>query len=113
VVQVVDTEQLTVIDRFSVGAVATAMAVSTSESRLYLTTADGVLSIDLPSKSVTARTPLPGTAMDAAVSPNGDELYVALGGARLGIAVLRSEDLAVVHVIGLDAAPERLVVATI
>ncbi|HUF25568.1 MAG TPA: NosD domain-containing protein [Gemmatimonadaceae bacterium] len=113
VVQIVDTEQLTVIDRFSVGASATAMAVGTSESVLYVTTADGVLAIDLPSKRITARTPLPGTAVDAAVSPNGDELYVALKGARLGIAVLSVADLAIVHVIGLDAEPSSLVVATI
>ncbi|MGH2378268.1 MAG: YncE family protein, partial [Candidatus Limnocylindria bacterium] len=113
VVQVVDTEQLTVIDRFSVGVVATSMAVAPSESRLYLTTSDGVLAVDLPSKRVIARTPLPGTAVDAVVSPNGDELYVALKGDRLGIAVLRAADLAVLHVIGLDAEPSRLVVATI
>lgn len=113
VVQIVDTEQLTVIDRFSVGARATALAVGASESVLYLTTSDGVLAIDLPSKRIAARTPLPGTAVDAAVSPNGDELYVALKGARLGIAVLRVTDLAIVHVIGLDAEPSRLVVATI
>ena len=113
VVQIVDTEQLTVIDRFSVGTNATAMAVGASESVLYLTTSDGVLAIDLPSKRIAARTPLPGTAVDAAVSPNGDELYVALKGARLGIAVLRVTDLTIVHVIGLDAEPSRLVVATI
>lgn len=113
VVQVVDTEQLTVVDRFSVGVRATAMAVGASESALYLTTADGVLAIDLASKRVTARTPLPGTAVDAVVSPNGDELYVAVKGDRLGIAVVRTIDLAVVHVIGLDAEPSRLVVATI
>lgn len=113
VVQVVDTEQLIVIDRFSVGVAATAMAVATSESRLYVTTSDGVLLVDLPAKRVTARTPLPGTAVDAVVSPNGDEVYIALAGARLGIAVVRADDLAVVHVIGLDAPPERLVAATI
>jgi len=113
VVQVVDTEQLVVIDRFSVGAEATAMAVGPDEASLYLTIADGVLLIDLPGKRVSARTPLPGRAVDAAVSPNGDELYVALAGARLGIAVVRTIDLAIVHVIGLDAAPERILVASI
>lgn len=89
------------------------MAVGTSESVLYLTTSDGVLAIDLPAKRVAARTPLPGTAVDAVVSPNGDELYVAVKGARLGIAVVRVADLAIVNVIGLDAEPTRLVVATI
>jgi parallel beta-helix repeat protein len=113
VVQVVDTEQLTVIDRFSIGAAATAMAVGASESLLYVTTSDGVLAIDLPSKRITARTPLPGTAVDAVVSPNGDELYVAVKGDLVGIAVVRVADLAIVHVIGLDAEPSRLVVATI
>lgn len=113
VVQTVDTEQLTVIDRFSVGAKATAMAVGASESVLYLTTSDGVVAIDLPSKRIAGRTPLPGTAVDAAISPNGDELYVALKGDRLGIAVVRVADLAIVHVIGLDSEPSRLVVATI
>lgn len=113
VVQVVDTEQLVVVDRFRVGALATSLAVDARESRLYAGTADGVIAVDLPSRRALARTPLPGRAVDLGVSPNGDEIYVALAGARLGIAVLSAETLEVLHVIDLAAPPERLVVASI
>jgi hypothetical protein len=113
VIQVVDTEQLIVVDRFSIGAHATSLAVDARESRLYAGTADGAIAVDLPSKSVAGRTPLPGRAVDVAVSPNGDEVYVALAGARLGIAVLSTADLAVMHVIDLAAPPARLIVASI
>ncbi|MBI2773207.1 MAG: right-handed parallel beta-helix repeat-containing protein [Chloroflexi bacterium] len=111
-VQVVDTEQLAVVGRLAIGADARALAVDARESRLYVATTDGLLTIDLAKKELGPRIPLPGRAVDVAVSPNGDEAYVALSGDRLGIAVISTSDLAVTQVIDLSAAPLRLVVAS-
>jgi parallel beta-helix repeat protein len=116
VVHVVDTEQLEVIESFAVGAVVRALAVDPRGSRLYVATPDGVVAVDLAvarepgGVAVVRRVPLPGRPTDVAVSPNGDEVYVGLGGERLGIAVLRASDLALSHVIDLAAAPVRLLV---
>ena len=111
-VQVVDTEQLAVVGRLAIGADARALAVDARESKLYVGTADGLLVIDLALRETLRSLPLPGRAADVAVSPNGDEVYVALSGDRLGIAVVRTADLSIANFIDLAAAPTRLVVAT-
>lgn len=110
-VEVVDTEQYTVVQRIQLGTEATALAVDTREGMLFAGTSDGILAVDLRSGEIQRRVPLPGRAVDAAVSPNGDELYVALDAGRLGIAVLATEDLRIINVVSLDAAPTRLLVA--
>jgi parallel beta-helix repeat protein len=111
-IQVVDTEQLTVVDRIAVGADARALAVDERASRLYVGTLDGLLTLDLAKRELLRRVPLPGRAADVAVSPNGDEVYVGLASERLGIAVVSAIDLAVLRVIDLTAAPQRLIVVT-
>ncbi|MGH2451376.1 MAG: NosD domain-containing protein [Candidatus Limnocylindria bacterium] len=111
-VDVVDTEKYRVVTRVALGVEGTALAVAPDESTLYVGTADGLLAVDLHGHAVRARTPLPGRAVDAAASPNGDEVYVAIEGERTGIAVLRASDLAILRVIGLDAPPLRLLVAS-
>jgi hypothetical protein len=109
-IQVVDTEQLTVVDRIPVGADARALAVDERASRLYAATSDGIVALDLAKREILRRLPLPGRAVDVAVSPNGDEVYVGLAGERLGIAVIRAGELTISHVIDLSAAPTRLLV---
>jgi DNA-binding beta-propeller fold protein YncE len=111
-IQIVDTEQLMVVDRLVIGADARALAVDERASRLYVGTADGLLTVDLAKRELLRRVPLPGRAADVAVSPNGDEVYVGLASERIGIAVVSTTDLAVLHVIDLSAAPQRLLVLT-
>jgi hypothetical protein len=98
------------VDRIAVSADARALAVDERASRLYIGTADGLLTVDLAKRELLRRVPLPGRAADVAVSPNGDEIYVALASERLGIAVVSASDLAVLRVIDLSAAPQRLLV---
>jgi parallel beta-helix repeat protein len=109
-IQVVDTEQLAVVDRLTVGADARALAVDRREGRLYVGTADGLLTVDLAKRELLRRVPMPGRVSDVVLSPNGDEVYVGLASQRIGIAVVRADDLAVAAVIDLAAAPVRLLV---
>ena len=53
-----------------------------------------------------------GSVVDLAVSPNGDQLYVALAGLSHAIAVLDAPTLRVGHVIELDNDPSRILVAS-
>jgi len=53
-----------------------------------------------------------GSVVDLAVSPNGDQLYVALAGLSHAIAVLDAPRLRVAHVIELDTDPSRILVAS-
>ncbi len=53
-----------------------------------------------------------GTPVDLGVSPNGDELYVALDGLERGIAVVSTTDLREAHFVQVDAPLRRLLVAT-
>ena len=110
VIQVVDTEQLTVIDRLTIGTDAKALAVDRHEGRLYVGTSDGLMALDLAKREILRRVPMPGRVADVALSPNGDEVYVGLASERLGIAVLGADDLVISHVIELTAAPLRLLV---
>lgn len=111
-IEVVDTEQLMVVDRIAVGADVRSLAADVGGSRLFAVTTDGIFAVDLPARAVGGLVPLPGRAVDVAVSPNGDEVYVGLSGDRLGIATLSAGDLAVMGIIDLSDAPTRLLVAT-
>lgn len=110
VVQIVDTEQLTVVGRLTIGTDARALAVDRREGRLYVGTSDGLVAVDLAKGEILRRVPMPGRVADVAVSPNGDEVYVGLASRRLGIAVLGTDDLVISNVIDLAAPPVRLLV---
>ncbi|MGH2498857.1 MAG: NosD domain-containing protein [Candidatus Limnocylindria bacterium] len=112
-INVVDTEQYRVVDRIRIGAEATALAVSPREDTLYVGTAAGVTAIDLATNAARGHAPALGTIADLAVSPNGDQVYAALGGVEHAIAVLRASDLGLANLIRLDAAPVRLLVAAL
>jgi ligand-binding sensor domain-containing protein len=100
------------VGRLAVGADATALAVDRREGRLYVGTADGLLTVDLAKRELLRRVPMPGRVSDVAVSPNGDEVYAGLASERIGIAVVGVDDLVIARVIDLSAAPERLLVAS-
>ncbi len=110
-IDVADTEQYAVVDRIRIGGEARALAVSPREDVLYVATNDGVIAIDLGTKRVRATAPFLGSVADIAISPNGDQLYVALAGQQHAIAVLDAATLATADVIPLQADPTRLLAA--
>ena len=112
VINVVDTEQYAVVQRITIPAEATAIAVSPREEALYVGTADGVLAIDLGNEAVRSRASFLGAVADLAISPNADELYVALAGQQRAIAVLDTATLRTANVIPLQADPTRLLAAS-
>jgi DNA-binding beta-propeller fold protein YncE len=112
VIDVVDTEQYAVVDRIRVGVDATSLAVAPREDVLYLGSGSGVQAIALRDKSVVASADFLGSVADLAVSPNGDQLFVALAGLSHAIAVLDAPGLRVAHVIELDNDPSRILVAS-
>lgn len=114
-INVVDTEQFAVVDRITLPLrVNAAIAVAPREDRLYVGYKGGILAIDLKDKRVAIRQEAAfiGVVTDLAVSPNGDELYAALGGLDQGIAVLRTSDLTRANIIRLDTLPTRVLVAS-
>ncbi|MFN2520222.1 MAG: NosD domain-containing protein [Candidatus Limnocylindria bacterium] len=110
-IDIVDTEQYAVVERIPLGADATALAVSPSEAVLYAGTANGVVAIDIRTKAVRQRAQVLGAVADLAISPNGDEVYVALTGLEHGIAVLTAE-LGLINIVQLDADPVRVLAAS-
>jgi len=113
-IDVVDTEQYAVVDRIRLPFDVTSVAISPREDRLYAGYKGGILVIDLKDKRVAIRqeAAFVGVVMDLAVSPNGDELYAALGGLDQGIAVLRTSDLTRANIIRLDVLPTRVLAAS-
>lgn len=112
VIDVVDTEQYAVVQRIAIDSEATAIAVSPREEALYVGTANGVLAIDLGNERVRARTSFLGSVVDIAISPNADELYVALAGLQHAVAVLDTVTLRTANVIPLQADPTKLLAAS-
>jgi parallel beta-helix repeat protein len=112
VIDVVDTEQYAVVQRITIDSEATAIAVSPREEALYVGTANGVLAIDLGNERVRARTSFLGSVVDIAISPNADELYVALAGLEHAVAVLDTATLHTANVIPLQADPTKLLAAS-
>jgi parallel beta-helix repeat protein len=112
VIDVVDTEQYAVVQRISIDSEATAIAVSPREEALYVGTANGVLAIDLGNERVRARTTFLGSVVDIAISPNADELYVALAGLEHAVAVLDTATLRTANIIPLQADPTKLLAAS-
>jgi hypothetical protein len=112
VVDVVDTEQYAVVDRIATDVVPTSLAISPREDILYLGSAAGVEALSIRDRSVVSSAAFLGSVVDLAVSPNGDQLYVALAGLSHAIAVLDAPNLRVGHVIELDNDPSRILVAS-
>ena len=110
-IDVADTEQYAVVDRIRIAGEARALAVSPSEDVLYVATNDGVIAIDLATKRVRATAPFLGSVADIAISPNADQVYVALAGQQHAIAVLDAMTLLTADVIPLQADPSRLLAA--
>jgi parallel beta-helix repeat protein len=112
VIDVVDTEQYAVVQRIALDSEATAIAISPREEALYVGTRNGVLAIDLGNERVRARTAFLGSVVDIAISPNADELYVALAGLQHAVAVLDAATLRTANVIPLEADPTKLLAAS-
>ena len=112
VIDVVDTEQYAVVQRITIDSEATAIAVSPREEALYVGTANGVLAIDLGNEGIRARTAFLGSVVDIAISPNADELYVALAGLQHAVAVLDTATLRTANIIPLQADPTKLLAAS-
>ena len=112
VIDVIDPEQYLVVDRIRTLWEAVAMAVAPDDGTLYVASATGVAAIDLGSHALRGVSLFAGAPVDIGISPNGDQLYVALTGAEWGIAVVSTTDLRESHFVRMDAAPERLLVAS-
>ena len=112
VIDVVDTEQYAVVQRIAIDAEATAIAVSPREEAVYVGTANGVMAIDLGNERVRSRTSFLGSVADIAISPNADELYVALAGLEHAVAVLDTATLETANIIPLQADPTKLLAAS-
>ena len=111
-VDVVDTEQYTVVDRIQTDVFPTSLAISPREDTLYVGSSNGAEAVAIRDRSIVSRAAFLGTVIDLAVSPNGDQLYVALAGLSHAIAVLDAPQLRVGHVIELDNDPSRILVAS-
>src|SRR5712692_8294834 len=110
-VDVADTEQYAVVERIRIADEARALAVSPCEDVLYVATNEGVVAIDLGTKRVRATASFLGSVVDIAISPNADQLYVALAGQQHAIAVLDAKTLRTADVIPLRADPTSLLAA--
>jgi len=111
-VDVVDTEQYAVVDRIPIDVIATSLAISPREDILFVGSASGVAAVTIRDPSLVSSAGFLGSVVDLAVSPNGDQLYVALAGLSHAIAVLDAPHLRVAHVIELDNDPSRILVAS-
>src|SRR5438477_1757305 len=112
IVDVVDTEQYAVVDRIATDVVPMSLAISPREDILYVGSARGVEALTIRDRSLISSAEFLGSVVDLAVSPNGDQLYVALAGLSHAVAVLDAPHLRVGHVIELDNDPSRILVAS-
>src|SRR6266550_433535 len=87
IVDIVDTEQYAVVDRIATDVVPTSLAISPGEDILYVGSESGVEAVTIRDRSVVSSAAFLGSVVDLAVSPNGDQLYVALAGLSHPIAV--------------------------
>jgi parallel beta-helix repeat protein len=111
-IDVVDTEQYAVVDRIQLDVMPTSLAVSPREDVLYVGSGSGVRAITIRDRSLVSSADFLGSVVDLAVSPNGDQLFVALAGLAHAIAVLDAPGLRVANVIELDNDPRRILVAS-
>jgi parallel beta-helix repeat protein len=111
-IDVVDTEQYAVVDRIATDVVGVALAISPQEDILYVGSGSGVEAFAIRDRAVVSSAAFLGSVVDLAVSPNGDQIFVALAGLTHAVAVLDAPRLRVAHVIGLDNDPSRILVAS-
>jgi DNA-binding beta-propeller fold protein YncE len=111
-IDVADTEQYRVVDTIRIASEARALAVSPKEDVLYVATNEGVMAIDLGTKRVRATASFLGSVADIAISPNADQLYVALAGQQRAVAVLDAATLKSIDVIPLEADPTHVLAAS-
>lgn len=109
---VADTEQYRVVDRIAIPGEARALAVSPREDVLFVGTDRGVVAVDLGTKRVRATASFLGSVADIAISPNADQVYVALAGLQQAIAVLDAATLSAADIIPLQADPTQLLAAS-
>jgi DNA-binding beta-propeller fold protein YncE len=112
VIDVIDTEQYLVVERIRTAWEPVALVVAPDESALYVAAKEGVTAVDLATHLQRGATHFSGTPVDMGISPNGDQLYVALDGSERGIAVVSTTDLRRAHFVRVDASVQRLVVAS-
>ena len=112
VIDVVDTEQYAVVQRIPTDTVGTSLAISPREDVLYVGSESGAEAIQIRDRAVIASASFLGSVVDLAVSPNGDQLYVALAGLTHGVAVLDAPRLRIAHIIELEDDPSRILVAS-
>lgn len=110
VLDVLDTEQYVIVGRITLPFEAVGLAVSRDERTLYAVGTGGLVRVDLATRTVSGTVPYLGAAVDVALSPDGDRLFIALGGVDHAIAVLDASDLRTANVIALPTAPARLLV---
>ena len=113
IIDVIDPEQYVVVDRIRTSSEAIALAVAPDDGTLYVASAEGVAAIDLGSHALRGATYFAGTPVDIGISPNGDQLYVAIDGPNeRGIAVVSTTDLRESHFVRMEASPQRVLVAS-
>jgi parallel beta-helix repeat protein len=111
-IDVADTEQYAVVERIRIAAEARSLAVSPHEDVLFVATNEGVIAIDLGTKRVRATASFLGSVADIAISPNADQVYVALAGQQHAVAILDAATLRTVDIIPLQADPTQLLAAS-
>src|SRR2546428_483592 len=111
-IDVIDTEQYLVVDRIPIAWEPVALVVAPDESTLYVAAKEGVTAIDVSTHVQRGAAFFYGTPVDLGISPNGDELYVALDGLERGIAVVGTTDLRRANFVRVDAPMQRILVAT-
>ncbi|OLE73616.1 MAG: hypothetical protein AUI36_00315 [Cyanobacteria bacterium 13_1_40CM_2_61_4] len=113
IIDVIDPEQYLVVDRITTSRESVALVVAPDDSTLYVASAAGVAAIDLGSHALRGVAFFAGTPVDIGVSPNGDQLYVAIDGPNeRGIAVVSTTDLRESHFVRMEASPQRILVAS-
>jgi parallel beta-helix repeat protein len=115
-VQVIDTEQLLVTDRVPLGDIDPAGArIAPSPDGTLLYVLDGassrVIAIDLGTKEVVHDVTVSGTAVDLAVSGDGEYLSVAVDEDGAGRVVVLSRELQPLASVELEEAPMGVVAA--
>jgi hypothetical protein len=112
VIDVIDPEQYLVVDRIPISWEPVALALAPDEGTLYVAATEGVTAIDISTHRRRGAAFFYGTPVDVGLSPNGDQLYVALDGLERGIAVVSTTDLSRENFVRVEGSLRRLLVAS-